>query len=44
MPCPLYYYNVVEIGVNYRKTESKYRKKIRLMRLLVAECGIKMML
>lgn len=38
------YIYVVEIGVNYRKTERKYRKKIRLMRLLVAECGLKMML
>ena len=39
----LNYIYVVEIGVNY-KTDRKYWKKIRLMRLLVAEWSLKMML
>ena len=40
----LNYIYVVEIGVNYRKTDRKYWKKFRLMRLLVAEWSLKMML
>ena len=44
----LNYMYIVEIGVNYRQTDRKYRKnnleKIRLMRLPVAVRSLKMML